>query len=203
MSNGSLDFSIAGLLKAVVDTVRNPQEGALRVIGLNMPNPVLWVALVAIVSASVVMGQGSLLLVVGEQGVSNPFLANPMLMWVIQLALLVVMIYATHFIGRKMGGTGGFNGALGIVVWLQFVLACLQVLQTAALFVAPPLADLLGFVGIALFLWLFTNFVAALHRFDSLFMVFVMIIVSTMGISLVLSIVLTILGVAGTGALNV
>ncbi|MEM9032698.1 MAG: hypothetical protein AAGB18_08625, partial [Pseudomonadota bacterium] len=82
-----------------------------------------------------------------------------------------------------------------IVAWLQFIMVCVQVVQTAALIIMPPMAGLIGIVALVLFLWLLTNFIAVLHGFRSLAQVFVMILVSTFTIAFVLSILLAIFGV--------
>lgn len=203
MSNARMEFTLAGLLRAALDTLRAPRPMAQAVIAWDLPRPVLWMALCAVVTASVVMGQGSLILLAGPDAVNNPFLANPALMCAIQLFLLVIMVHATFHIGRLFGGTGSFGGALSVVTWLQFVLACLQVLQTALLFLAPPLADMLGIFGLVLFVWLFTNFVAALHGFKSLGLVFVMILASAFVLTFALSILLTLLGFTAPGVSNV
>ena len=54
-----------------------------------------------------------------------------------------------------------------------------------------------------MFLWLLTNFVAVLHGFRSLGMVFVMIVVSAFAVTFVLSIVMSILGIVPSGVVNV
>jgi Yip1 domain len=113
----------------------------------------------------------------------------------IQLALLVVMVFAVFWIGRAMGGTGSFEESILLVAWLQFVMVCLQVVQTGVLLVSTTIAEIFGLLGIVLFLWLLTNFVAVLHGFTSLFKVFVMILVSAFGIAFGLSILLTLIGV--------
>ena len=51
-----------------------------------------------------------------------------------------------------------------------------------------------------LFFWLLTNFVAELHGFGSLVQVFLMIILSIISIAFVLSVVLSIIGIAVPGA---
>jgi hypothetical protein len=203
MTTQNLDFTPRGLVAAAIATLRNPRGMATAVIRAELPASVLWTMLVAVVAVSVVMGQGSLILATGGAALANPYLANPMVMWGIQLALLVVMVYAIHFIGRAMGGMGVFEDTLALVVWLQFVMACLQVLQTAALFLVPPVADVIGIVGLVVFLWLLTQFIAVAHKFKSLGMVFVMIIVSAFGITFLLSLVLAMLGLANPGDFNV
>jgi hypothetical protein len=198
-----LEFTLRALVAAAVQTIRNPREGAERVIRTGLPVPVLWTMLAAVVSASVVMGQGTLIVTTQGGALANPYLANPLVMCAIQLGLLVVMVYAIHTIGGWMGGQGAFEDSLALVVWLQFVMACLQVVQTAALFVLPPVADVIGLVGLVLFLWLLTHFIAAAHGFRSLGMVFVMILVSAFGITFVMSLVLALFGIASPGDFNV
>jgi len=203
MTTQPLDYTPRGLASAAIDTLRNPRAGAARVLAENLPAPVLWTMLVTVVALSVVLGQGSLLVVTGGAAADNPYLANPLVMWGLQCALLFVMVHAIHHIGRAMGGQGVFEDTLALVVWLQFVMACLQVVQTAALFILPPVADIIGIVGLVVFMWLLTQFTAVAHGFTRLGMVFVMIILSAFGITFLLSIVLSMLGIVVPGDLNV
>lgn len=203
MTTQPLDYTPRGLASAAIDTLRNPRAGAARVMAENLPVPVLWTMLVTVVALSVVLGQGSLLVVTGGAAADNPYLANPLVMWGLQCALLFVMVHAIHHIGRAMGGQGVFEDTLALVVWLQFVMACLQVVQTAALFILPPVADIIGIVGLVVFMWLLTQFTAVAHGFTRLGMVFVMIIMSAFGITFLLSIVLSMLGIVVPGDLNV
>ncbi len=203
MTTQSLDYTPRGLVSAAIDTLRNPRGVASRVIAENLPGPVLWTMLATVVAVSVVLGQGSLLLATGGAAADNPYLANPLVMWGLQCALLFVMVHAIHHIGRAMGGQGVFEDTLALVVWLQFVMACLQVVQTAALFVMPPVADIIGLIGLVVFMWLLTQFTALVHGFTRLGMVFVMIILSAFGITFLLSIVLSMLGIVVPGDFNV
>jgi len=205
MAQRSMDFSPGGLVAAVIRTITHPQDEAEVVMAEGLPIGVLWAMLAAVVAASVVLGQGSLLLAGTADGgvLTNPYLANPLLMFAVQMAILVIMIFATYHIGHWMGGMGGFAPTVAVVTWLQFVLVCVQVLQTVALFLLPPVADLLGIAGLILFLWLFTNFVAVLHGFQSLGLVFVMILMSAFGVTFIISLILTMVGVTAPGAMNV
>jgi hypothetical protein len=125
----------------------------------------------------------------------------PIVTGVIQLILLVIVIVAQHMIGRAMGGTGTLPEGILLITWLQFIMVCLQVVQTLALVVLPPLAGLIGIAGLAIFLWLLTHFIAALHGFKSLAQVFVMVLVSAFGLAFVLSILLTMAGVTMPGVM--
>jgi hypothetical protein len=174
-------------------TVKNPREGAVEVLSLGIPREALWPALALVVVLSIILANLAALLLAGEAGAAMP--VGPAATGFIQLALLVVMVFAVFWIGRAMGGTGSFEESILLVAWLQFVMVCLQVVQTGVLLISTPIAEIFGLLGTALFLWLLTNFVAVLHGFGSLFRVFVMILVSAFGIAFGLSILLTLIGV--------
>lgn len=190
-----MQLTVGNLVQMALRTVRNPREGATEVLSLGVPRNALWLILVLVVTISVMLAQLTNVLILSAGGVLlDGFLSNPVLTGMVQIGLLIVMVYAIYHIGRLMGGRGTFPEAILLVSWLQFIMVCLQVLQTGAMLVLPPVAGILGIIGFALFFWLLTNFVAVLHGFKSLAQVFVMIIASLFGIVFVLSIVLSVLG---------
>jgi hypothetical protein len=183
-----------GLLAMVWRTVRNPREGAEELLSIGVPREALWPALVLVVVLSILLAQGTTLLMTGSADMSMP--VGPAATGFIQLLLLVVMVFAIFWIGRSMGGTGSFEEAILLVAWLQFVMVCVQALQALALVLFPTVvATLIGIAALALFLWLLTNFIAVLHGFSSLLLVFVMILVSAFGLAFGLSLILTLIGV--------
>lgn len=204
MRNNSLDTPMpetrVSLLALARDTVSDPKDGARRVLALAPEEGVLWQALVLVVALSALLTQlGELLVPTPVDPLLPVFTANPLLAAVIQGGLLVVTIYAIHFIGRAVGGSGSFRGAMALVVWLQFIMICLQVVQTVALIVLPPFAGLIGLFGIGLFFWLLSHFVAALHGFPSVGRTFVGILMSMIAIVFGMSIIMSILGFTFSG----
>lgn len=195
-----MTLSLQTLLPMVWRTITNPREGAEEVLALGVPRQALWTILLLVLVLSIILGQITTLLVATAAGVTvqGP-LANPMITGVLQFALLVVTIYAIHFIGRSMGGKGSIDEAILLVAWLQFVMVCIQVVQTALMLILPPLASIVGIVGLVLFMWLLTNFIAVIHGFRSLGQVFVMILLSMFVLAFILSILLTLFGVTVPG----
>jgi hypothetical protein len=174
-------------------SVKNPREGAAEILALGVPREALWPALALVVVLSILLANVTALLLAGDAAVAMP--VGPAATGFIQLALLVVMVFAVFWIGRAMGGTGSFEESVLIVAWLQFIMVCLQVVQAGILVISTPVAEIFGLLGVLVFLWLLTNFVAVLHGFSSLFQVFLMILVSAFGIAFGLSIILTLIGV--------
>ncbi|MBK5934265.1 Yip1-like protein [Rhodovulum imhoffii] len=191
------------LLGLARDTVSNPREGAGRVLAMPLREGQLWQALALIVVLSVLLTQAGDMLVPAPVDPLLPvFMQNPLLTATIQGALLVVMVFAIYWIGRGFGGRGGFGGALRLTVLLQFIMVCLQVVQTVALIVLPPVAGLIGILGIGLFFWLLSHFVTVLHGFRSPLKVFFMILLSMAGIVFGLSLVLSLLGMTFSGGMS-
>jgi hypothetical protein len=190
-----MTLTLNGLLTMAWRTVKNPREGATEVLSLGVPREALWPALALVVVLSIILAQITSILVTGEPGMAG-MPVGPAATGFIQLLLLVAMVVAIFWIGRAMGGTGSFQEAILLVAWLQFIMICIQAIQTVTLLILPPLAGLIGLAGLVLFMWLLTNFVAALHGFASLLQVFMMIVVSAFGIAFGLSLILTLIGVS-------
>lgn len=202
MTSEPIDLSLKGLCALAWASIQKPRDVAERLMAENLPASALWLSLALVVVISVLIGQATLILFSADVPLAVPLLGNPFAMGLIQGLLLVLTVYAVHFIGRAMGGQGHFEDALVLIVWLQFLMICLQLIQTVALVMLPPVGEILGIVGLVLFLWLLTNFVAATHGFQSLGAVFVMIIVSALAITFALSLVLAMLGFSTVGLEN-
>lgn len=188
-------LSLNALVPMAWRTVKNPREGAAEVLSLGFPREAIWSALALVVVISIMLAFLGDLITPDMPG-TRGMLLSPAAMGFIQLLLMLVMIFAVFWIGRAMGGTGSLEETALLVIWLQFIMICLQVAQTAALLVIPPLAGMIGVFGLVLFLWLLTNFIAVLHGFSSLIQVFIMILVAAFGIAFGLSIILTIIGIS-------
>lgn len=203
MPSANFMLSPRWIISEAVETVRRPRDVAQRFIAADLPTGTVWEALALVVIVSVIFGQLTVYLMGAHMAGSMGMLASPLFLGGAQFVLLALSAMAIHVIGRLMGGQGQFSGALVLVTWLQVVMVCLQVLQTLAFVLLPPLGVILGYVGVVLFLWLLTNFVAVLHGFNSLGLVFAMILLSAFGLAFVFSLVLAGLGLVPAGGFNV
>ena len=188
-----MEASLATLLSLARLTLHNPREGAARVLALALPIPARWaaLALMAVLSTLLIhltfaMQPADILGFFGEA------LTSPLRMAMLQAVFMLVSVVAIYQIGRWRGGRGRFEDALILVVWLQFLLLGLQTAQLLVSLVLPLLADLIGLATLALFFWWLTNFVAELHGFKSLVLVFVGVLVTLVFMVLVLAFVLAI-----------
>ena len=155
-------------------SLKRPRDGARQVIALRLPPAVGWLGLgLAAVLSTLMVHLSFAMQPADVQSFFAAAIASPLRTALLQGGFMGVAVVAVYRVGRWRGGHGRFDEALILVVWLQFVLLGLQAVQLVAYAVAPLLADLIGLATVALFFWLLTNFVAELHGFKSLGLVFV------------------------------
>ena len=190
-------LSLGPLLRLARDTVANPREGAETILSLGLPRQALWLAFALVIVLSMMLGDILYILAdIPQDGpLTGPIYSAPVVMGLLQAAFLVLMTHAMTYIGRFFGGTGQFEEALALVVWLQFIFICVQVVQLVAVLIVPPVAGLISILAMGLFFWLLINFIATLHGFASLGKVFGMTLLSAFAILFTLSLVLTMLGI--------
>jgi hypothetical protein len=184
------------LLRMARHTVSNPRDGAAVILKLHLPMRALWLAFGLGIVLSMFLGEAvALLMGPPDQAAMPPeMMVSPITMGVIQAAFLFLVAHGIARIGQLFGGSGDFQGALALIVWLQFIFLVVQVIQLAAMLVVPPVAGLITILAMGLFFWLLVNFIATLHGFSSLGLIFVMTILTAFGFVFVLSLVLTMLG---------
>jgi len=168
-----IDGTLAGLLQAARFTLQDPRAGARAMMAMGLPMSVRWLAFGVVVTGS------SLLTVLaiqfspaGRDPAVAQVLSQPIALAGLQGAVLLVFAQLMARVGQVAGGKGGFADALLLLTWVQVILMLLQLAQIVLEFVLPPVADLLGLLGLGLMFWLVTNFLAELHGFQSLGAVF-------------------------------
>ncbi|MFN3846985.1 MAG: Yip1 family protein [Paracoccaceae bacterium] len=183
-----MDLSLATLLSMVRFTVQNPRQGARMVMQANLPVTARWVAFLLTAVASALLAHLAFALMplevrqAMEGAMSSPFTSATM-----QGVLMLVSVFAIHYIGRWRKGTGRFEDALILMVWLQFILLILQVVQIIVQLLMPPAAVLVGYVSVGIFLWLLSNFIAELHGFSSVLKTFLGVILTLIAMGFVLA----------------
>ncbi|MDO8885151.1 MAG: Yip1 family protein [Pseudotabrizicola sp.] len=186
-----MDLSLSTLLSLARFTIQNPREGARMVMGANMPIGARWVALalMAVVSAILAHLAFALMPLEVRQQMAGA-MSSPVTSAVMQGALMLGAVFVIHYVGRWRGGVGRFEDALILMIWLQFILLILQVVQIVTQVLLPPLSVIVGYASVGIFLWLLSNFVAELHGFKSVLMTFFGVLLALLAIGFVLAIVL-------------
>lgn len=192
------------LLPLARDTVSDPRAGfrALRTMGLDRAE--LWQALIAVAAISVILAWigGWLAEMHGAESAVR-YLPGPLATGLVEAGMLSVIAVVIYWGGTMLGGRGSFDDALLAVVWLQFILNLLHVVQLVCLAVIPVLAELIGLAGVILTFWLLTGFVAELHGFRSMGRTLAGILIAMFGLAMAFVVVLLLIGIGLPETANV
>ncbi|PRX38080.1 Yip1 domain-containing protein [Meinhardsimonia xiamenensis] len=185
-----------------IASIRNPRAGAeqiMRMAAGRLGRRERWELLALVVLLSAILTELTILILPQGASLLMPLGLSPLAMTLLQFGLMALTVQAVYWIGRAAGGQGSLEDALLLVAWLQAILLGVQLIQSLALLLVPPLVSLITLFGMVLWPWLMTGFVAALHGFSSLAKVFLGIVAASFGIALGLSLILAMIGVAPRG----
>lgn len=197
--------SFRQLMEMVGRSIRSPREGAQEVLALGIPRDAIAVLVALVIVLNVLVTEIALMSMIAALGEEAAALAQmggqPIFSVMLRIVSFVITIGAVFGVGRAMGGTGSLEETAIILSWFQFLLACMMVAMIFAVLILPPLAAILGLAVLLLIPWLFTNFVAALHGFQSLMAVFLGVVVcSTIAFVLMLFVISIFGGADAAGA---
>jgi hypothetical protein len=178
---------------AFTKTLSAPKEGLLFVLNWRLDRGSLWSAAVVVVIFSILLN--GVLVALNPALLEGPQLipTSPFLQALIVWGGLVLTVYGCHFIGKMFGGEGAFDDSLHAMIWLQAVMVVFQAAQIVLLTLSDAFGGIAS-IGIFIYtIWLFVNFVAVVHGFKSLWMVFVGFIGASIGVGFGLVIIYTII----------
>ena len=193
------------IVQLATESLRAPQSAARRLMAMDLPMEARWLGLVLVAVLALLLSRLSVPLIGAEyigpvmskaRDLSRTMATRPWIGVPVQVAAMALVAFAMFAIGRLFGGRGRFADALLLFVWLEFLMTLLQGLQLVAIVVLPLLGILIGLASYAVFLWLMTQFTAALHGFASPAKVFAGMIFSFFVILLIASFVMIQLGVS-------
>lgn len=177
------------------DSFVRPRAAARSVLALRLAPALLLQAAIAVTAAGIVFGYLAVRLGGAEiDQVSTAILAYPLLGAAIQFGAILVVAFLTARIGSLFGGTGSFESALALVVWLNVVMLLIQIVQILLMLLAPPLTAFVAIFAVIWALWAFANFVTELHGFQNPLFVLGGVILSMIVLFFGLAMILTILG---------
>ncbi len=181
----------------VFTTLKNPQAAARRLIAKQVPAQAIWLGL-ALVSVMSLMVLQLSLMAVGDGQMLNPAgsaFRQPVTGTIFQAFSILLIAVVMTFTGRVCGGKGRFMEALLLVVWLEFILTILAVVQLVGLLLIPIVGIVLSVLAVPLFIWLLVSFTATVHGFKNLLLVLFGMVGAFVLMAVALAIVLVAIGI--------
>ena len=120
---------------------------------------------------------------------------SPLALTVILGASLVMLVFALHFTGQMLGGTGRFPDALVLMIWFQLMTLVTQVVLSVLVLLLPVLAMVLSLASMGWLLVCLVLFINVMHRFDSVPKAVATLLIAVVGLGVGLSVLLALIGV--------
>lgn len=188
----------AAIGRLALETIRAPRSAAAQLIGLGLPRELLWTALALVVILNALIF--TLTNMVSPPPAEMPMVVMAPLPFALLLgAALVASIFALFWVGRGLGGQARLDDLMVLLIWLQSLRVALQLALLVLMPVVPALASLIVLAASILGIWILVNFVDVAQGFDSLLKSLGVLILSTLGMAIALSLVLSLFGGAILG----
>ncbi|MFN3208475.1 MAG: Yip1 family protein [Roseovarius sp.] len=196
----------ASVLKPLfLTTIRQPRDGAARMLSLRLPAQALWIALslISVVTSAVVaalvqaapMPPGEL----GRLVEASPVYSSPLIFAAMQWGRAVLSVFMLFWVGRALGGRGELPDVLAVVTLLQAVSFVLVASFTILGMIIPFLSSLGLLVFFVWWIWAVSNALDVAHEFDSPLKAFGVMVISVFGVLIGLSILMGVIGGVGAG----
>lgn len=181
----------------LVTTLKEPQTAARNLITKRVPAQAIWLGLALVSVMSLIVLQLSLMAVGDGQKLNSAgsVFRQPVTGTIFQAFSILLIAVVMTFAGRVCGGKGRFTDALLLVVWLEFILTILAVVQLVALLLIPIVGIVLSVLAVPLFIWLLVSFTATVHGFQNLLLVLLGLIGAFVLTAVALAIVLVAVGI--------
>lgn len=154
----------------LVQTFRDPQSVARRLIDARFPPQTVWMAFGLVVVVAVLMAAGLAMILPRPEPSpeAGSTLALTPFHYAGLMAGLLIMVVISFFVsGRMLGGQGRFMDVLVCLTWLQAVMLALQCAQAVITVIVPEATVAVMMVLIFVYFWLLASFTQAFHQFDS------------------------------------
>jgi hypothetical protein len=192
------------LFRLAVETLREPKKCLRIVLDVVITMPELLQATALVVALSTLMSIGLLFLEPVEvQKALFSFSSKPIQLFLMQIATFMFSAALITYIGRFFKGYATFKEALTALVWLQFILFGISILQAVLGFVIPQLSPIVFIITMMIIIHLTVNFIMEIHGFKNPLAVIAGIVGTFFGLAFILSALLLLLGFSPEGLQNV
>lgn len=193
-----MTFSFQNLIQEAFFSLRNPREGAQRVLRWQIPPEAIWPIVVLTSVLSALAAELDSALNPPPPGAPAIYVA-PLVLAGMLAAVNVVMALALGVVGRFLGGRGAFRPALMLMAWQQFMWLIVFLGISVIGLVLPPLFGMLSLAAFVFMIWVMVNFTAELHGFVALGRAALVMVLASIVTSIVLLIALQFVGLTIVG----
>jgi hypothetical protein len=161
------------LRRLIRETFVNPRGAMRAVLDVEVPRAALIEAAILVSALAVLASFVPTLIYPLPPGEPlADLLSSPLLLGVVQFILLILIAIAVFLVGRAFGGEGTFHQSIQAMVWLNFVVVAIEIVELPLYLIGPAIVAPVNLATMIFAAWLSVNTIAELHRFRSLLRVF-------------------------------
>ncbi|MEP3632858.1 MAG: Yip1 family protein [Shimia thalassica] len=183
----------------LVQTLRNPTQAGELLCAMNLTREQGWAALFLACILNTLAYFASITLFPVPPEAMLPMMSTPVMVLVTLSSAMTVSVFALFWTGRMLDGKARFGDILTMIAWLQFLRVLLQLATIILMFIVPGIAYILVMAASLYGLWVLIHFLKVAHRFSSTGKAIVTLVLATLGMTMGLSLFLSVMGVAAIG----
>lgn len=184
------------LIQLAIKTLREPKRCLRIVLDIVITMPELMQATALVVLLSMILPIISLMLQPIEvQQAMSAFSSNPIPIFILQVFIILGSAGLITTFGKMFQGYGTFKETLTAMVWLQFVLLGVQILQLLVSIIAPGFNAAFFLGSVLMMIYLTISFIMEIHGFNNLAAVTISFFGCFFALIIALSILLALFGI--------
>jgi len=207
-----MELSITSLRDLVMLSLREPRAAARHLLDLGLGRDVLWTALALVVTLSAISFYLTNVTLTQEVmptpeppggGLGPMFVQrmSPAIVTLMFFGNMVLLVFGLYWTGKVLGGVASLPDMILVLSWVQFLMLVLQVAQTVLMLLAPLVAALFTFAALIYLMWVFLVFLAEAEGFSNLPRAVIQVLLTLVGVSVGLGLILSLIGVSAQGAI--
>lgn len=186
------------MARLIKRTLIDPRGAAREIIDLNLPQPVLWNALLLVVVMGVLLTYGTVM-IAGQEALILQMAGSPLVFALFMSGQMVLLIFALLWTGKVIGGKGTLEAFAALIAWLQTLWLLAQIVQTVLMVVAPTSSALFGIISVVYGLWVLIQFICEAHEFPTWVKGVGVMAMSVIGVVAGVSFLLSVIGISTLG----
>ena len=157
----------ADLRTLFVATLTDPARAARQLIAAGLPRQAVWQALLLAAALNAILFSLSNMALPAPEMFPG-FMRSPLAYFALVVLGMVVFVQALSWAGRLLGGQGGFDRVLVVMVWFQYLRLAVQAASFVLVLTIPVLSVLLVMAATVIGIWILLHFIAQAHGLDNL-----------------------------------
>lgn len=174
-------------------SIRDPAQAAVALLAMRPGRDVLWPALLLAAALNTLVFSLSDILLPAPP-VFPPILHQPLAYFAMITLGLVGFIQLLTWIGRLLGGQGGFADMMVLLVWLQYLRLLVQAAALVLVLTLPVLSLVVVATATIVGVYILLHFVSKAHGLNSLGRAAITLILTMLAMAFAISILIALLG---------